>query len=64
METTLPKITEWISHEEKHGHVSYSASQGHICDVLNCEINQSPRSMFPLLFFVNIQRKLKKEKLS
>jgi hypothetical protein len=46
IEDTLPELGEVVKHEKSHGTVAYTSSQGHICDVINCEINQNPRKLW------------------
>jgi hypothetical protein len=46
VDDTLPEIDKWVSHEKSHGSVSYTSSQGHICNTINCEINQNPHKLW------------------
>ena len=54
---TLPKVEKWLNHEQSHGNWTYSSGQGHQCLELSCEINQNPRSVLPILNFLERNQK-------
>ena len=42
----------YVQHEDSHGNYYWTSSTGHRCDMLNCEINQNPRSIQPIINYL------------
>jgi Zn-finger protein len=49
----MQEIENYVPHEASHGNWYWTSSQGHICDTRNCEINQNPRSLQPILKYLS-----------